>query len=83
MKKVIMISLFAIIFSVSSFAQNFNHKPAPKAPKVEEIAKWRAAGEPEPESNENPFADVDESEFYYKAILWAVENGITNGVTKT
>ena len=44
---------------------------------------WRAAGEPEPESNENPFADVDESEFYYKAILWAVENGITNGVTKT
>ena len=42
MKKVIMISLFAMIFSISSFAQNFNHKPAPKAPKVEEIAKWRA-----------------------------------------
>lgn len=37
-----MISLFAMIFSISSFAQNFNHKPAPKAPKVEEIAKWRA-----------------------------------------
>ena len=44
---------------------------------------WRAAGEPEPTSNENPFTDVDEGEFYYKAILWAVENGITNGVTKT
>ena len=37
-----MISLFAMIFSISSFAQNINHKPAPKAPKVEEIAKWRA-----------------------------------------
>ena len=44
---------------------------------------WRAAGEPEPASTTNPFADVDESEFYYKAILWAVETGITNGVTKT
>ena len=32
---------------------------------------------------DNPFSDVEESEFYYKAILWAVEQGITNGVAKT
>ena len=32
---------------------------------------------------DNPFSDVEESEFYYKAILWAVEQGITNDVTKT
>ena len=44
---------------------------------------WRAAGQPEPASGENPFTDVDESEFYYKAILWAVEQGITKGVTET
>ncbi|MBR7177973.1 MAG: S-layer homology domain-containing protein [Oscillospiraceae bacterium] len=40
---------------------------------------WRAAGEPEPTLRENPFADVSEGDFYYKAVLWAVENGITNG----
>ena len=40
---------------------------------------WRAAGQPEPTSTINPFEDVKESDFYYKAVLWAVENGITNG----
>ena len=47
---------------------------------------WRAAGSPEPESAANPFADVkDEGDLkpYYKAILWAVEKGVTAGVTKT
>ena len=42
---------------------------------------WRAAGSPEPTKNENPFNDVKESDFYYKAVLWAVEKGITNGLT--
>ena len=41
---------------------------------------WRAVGEPEPESQVNPFRDVKESDFYYKAVLWAVENGITAGM---
>ena len=40
---------------------------------------WRAVGEPEPEGKDNPFSDVKESEYYSKPILWAVENGITNG----
>ncbi len=43
---------------------------------------WRAAGSPEPKSNNNPFTDVKQGA-YYKAILWAVENGITNGTTAT
>ena len=41
---------------------------------------WRAVGCPEPEAAVNPFEDVTESDFYYKAVLWAVENGITNGL---
>ena len=41
---------------------------------------WRAAGKPEPASNENPFKDVAETDFFYKAVLWAVEKGITNGM---
>lgn len=43
---------------------------------------WRAAGSPEPESSDNPFNDVSATgpgAPYYKAILWAVEQGITNG----
>ena len=44
---------------------------------------WRAAGCPEPTSAENPFVDVSESDFFHKAVLWAVENGITNGVDAT
>ena len=43
----------------------------------------RAAGSPEPTSNSNPFSDVSVSDFYYKAVLWAVENGITTGVDST
>ena len=44
---------------------------------------WRAAGEPEPTSSNNPFTDLKETGFYYKAVLWAVEKGITTGTSKT
>ena len=40
---------------------------------------WRAAGEPAPRSLNNPFPDVSDNKYYYKAVLWAVEQGITNG----
>ena len=43
---------------------------------------WRAAGSPEP-TNTSMFADVPVSAYYAKAIAWAVENGITNGMTAT
>ncbi len=31
----------------------------------------------------NPFTDVSEADYCYDAVLWAVENGITNGITAT
>ena len=40
---------------------------------------WRAAGSPAPKSTTNPFRDVSSSDYYYNAVLWAVENGITSG----
>ncbi len=40
---------------------------------------WRLAGAPEPESTDNPFTDVQKDAFYYRAVLWAVEKGITKG----
>ena len=42
---------------------------------------WRAAGSPEPQSAENPFTDVKTGTWYTDAVLWAVEKGITNGLT--
>ena len=44
---------------------------------------WRAMGSPEPKSASNPFVDVKPSDYFYKAVLWAVENEITNGMDPT
>ena len=44
---------------------------------------WRAFGQPEPTLQTNPFTDIQESDYFYKAVLWAVERGITNGMTAT
>lgn len=42
---------------------------------------WRAAGCPQPTSKSNPFTDVRADDYFYTAVLWAVENGITNGTS--
>lgn len=44
---------------------------------------WRAAGEPAPGITDCPFSDAEPGSYYYDAVLWAVENEITNGMTKT
>ena len=43
---------------------------------------WRAAGSPK-STGGNPFTDVSASAYYYDAVLWAVEQGITNGTSAT
>ena len=43
---------------------------------------WRAAGSPEPKTASS-FTDVPVSAYYAKAVAWAIENGITNGMTET
>ena len=44
---------------------------------------WRAAGSPAAKSSAMPFADVKAGSYYYDAVLWAVENGITKGTSDT
>ena len=44
---------------------------------------WRAAGSPEPKTSTMPFTDVNAGSYYYDAVLWAVENGITEGTSDT
>ena len=43
---------------------------------------YKAKGSPEV-SGSNPFTDVKESDYFYKPVLWAVANGITNGTSAT
>ena len=42
---------------------------------------WKAVGSPEPSTTNCPFTDVKPNKYFYKAVLWAVENGITSGIS--
>lgn len=44
---------------------------------------WRLKGCPKPQISSTKFKDVKKSAYYYKAVLWAVEKGITTGYSKT
>ena len=42
---------------------------------------WRAKGSPEPAGAANAFTDIQESDYFYQAALWARENGLVAGTT--
>ncbi len=44
---------------------------------------WRASGSPKAEGTDDRFEDVSENAFYYDAVQWALEKGITSGTTDT
>ena len=44
---------------------------------------WRTAGQPQATSKQHPFTDLKSDAYYYDAVLWAVENGITGGTSAT
>ena len=44
---------------------------------------WRAAGSPAPKATTTALTDLDKSAYYYDAVLWAVEQGITTGTSAT
>ena len=44
---------------------------------------WRALGSPEPSTTVHPFSDVKSSDYFYKPVIWALENGVTTGTTAT
>lgn len=44
---------------------------------------WSSQGKPEPTTKVNPFKDVKKSDWFYKPVLWAVEQGITSGTSAT
>ena len=76
--------LWAVDNGITSGATATTFHPAGDLLRAQVVVMlWSAAGKPEPAGIENPFTDVKETDFFYKAVLWAVENEITNGLTTT
>ena len=76
--------LWAVSYNITSGVSSNRFGPGNPCTRAQVVTfLWRAAGSPEPTSDNNPFTDVSESNYYYKAVLWAVENGITSGTSST
>ncbi|MCR4670560.1 MAG: S-layer homology domain-containing protein, partial [Saccharofermentans sp.] len=58
-------------------------KPANECSRAQMVTfLWRLSGSPNPKSKTTTFKDIKTSDYFYKPVLWAVEKGITTGVTK-
>lgn len=76
--------LWAVENSVTSGTSATTFSPDMECTRAQIVTfLWNAAGSPEPISKNNPFADVKESDYFYKAVLWAVENDVTAGTSET
>ena len=75
---------WAVTSGVTSGIDKTHFAPKAAATRAQAVTMlWRANGMPEPERTDNPFTDVSENAYCCKAVLWALENGITDGTTKT
>ncbi|MBR1506797.1 MAG: leucine-rich repeat protein [Eubacterium sp.] len=69
--------------AVTSGVDSTHFKPLSTCNRAQMITfLWKKAGCPEPVNNENPFTDIDEDTFYYKAVLWGKERNIVAGKTE-
>jgi uncharacterized repeat protein (TIGR02543 family) len=76
--------LWAVQKNVTSGTSNSAFSPDMICTRAQMVTfLWRAMGTPEPTLANCPFTDVSKDAYYYKAVLWAVEKGITAGVTET
>ena len=69
---------------VKGYDKQTNFKPANECTRAQMVTfLWRLSGEPAPNSSTCKFKDVEKSDYFYKAVIWAVEKGITTGTSKT
>ena len=72
---------WALALDITNGTSDTTFSPEKAVTRAEAVTfLWRTAGSPEPVSAVNPFTDVTEADFCYKAVLWALEKGITTGV---
>ena len=69
---------------VKGYDKQTNFKPKNDCTRAQMVTfLWRLAGEPAPKSTTTKFKDIKSKDYFYKPVLWAVEKGITTGVSKT
>ena len=74
--------LWAVEEEITSGTSDTTFSPNASCTRAQAVTfLWRAAGSPAPDSRKNPFRDVSSNPYYYDAVLWAVENGITSGTS--
>lgn len=73
---------WAVDHDITSGTGRFTFSPNEACTRAQTVTfLWRAAGSPRPVSTVNPFTDVHYGDYFYQAVLWAVENGITMGTS--
>lgn len=75
---------WAVSAGVTNGVDNSHFAPEAGCTRAQAVTfLWRASGSPEPASESDPFSDTADGSYYGKAVRWAVENGITNGTSRT
>ena len=76
--------LWAYQTGVTKGADDTHFNPGGKCNRAQVVTfLWNALGKPTPKTTKSPFVDVKPGKYYYNAVLWAVENGITKGIDAT
>ena len=76
--------LWAVEQGITQGTDNSHFSPSGICTRAQAVTfLWRAAGSPAPKATAMPFTDVKSGVYYYDAVLWAVENGITRGTSDT
>ncbi len=75
---------WAVLKGITNGTSKTTFSPGKACTRAEAVTfLWRASGCPKPSSEKCPFTDVKLDSWYGKAVLWAVEQGITNGTSAT
>ncbi len=75
--------VWAVENGITAGTSETTFSPGQTCPREQAVTfLWKANGSPTPTSTDCPFEGVTENRYYYRAILWAVENGITSGVSE-
>ena len=68
---------------VKGYADQTEFRPANECTRAQMVTfLWRLNGSPAPKAKTTEFKDVKKGAYYYKAVIWAVEQGITTGMSK-
>ena len=69
---------------VKGYANQTEFRPANECTRAQMVTfLYRLQGEPKTKSNKCKFDDVKSGDYFFKPVIWAVENGITTGVSAT